>query len=72
MTGRRLLATATGIAAVVAAFPLAGFGVLLWLAIPSSDTATSSLVLVGLALFAAGAGLAAVGWVHLRRGLRQP
>ena len=39
----RLIATAAALVAVVAAVALAGYGVLLWIAIPSSDTATSSL-----------------------------
>jgi hypothetical protein len=64
----RLIATAAVLVAVIAAVGLIGYGVLLWVAIPSSDTATSSLFLVGLALVAAGAGLALLGWLLLRWG----
>lgn len=64
----RLIATAAALVAVVAAVALAGYGVLLWIAIPSSDTATSSLFLAGLALVVAGAGLALLAWLLLRWG----
>lgn len=56
--------------ALTAAIALAGFGVLLWVAIPTSDSATSSLFLVGLALVAAGAGFALLGWFLLRARAR--
>jgi hypothetical protein len=67
----RLIATAAALVALVAAVALAGYGVLLWIAIRSSDTATSSLFLAGLALVVAGAGLALLAWLLLRWGPSQ-
>jgi hypothetical protein len=64
----RVIATVVALVAVVAAVALAGYGVLLWIAIPTSDTATSSLFLAGLVLVAAGIGLALLGWLLLRWG----
>jgi hypothetical protein len=64
----RLIATVAALVAVVAAVALAGYGVLLWIAIPTSDTATSSLFLAGLVLVAAGIGLALLGWFLLISG----
>jgi hypothetical protein len=65
----RVIATVVALGAVVAAVALVGYGVLLWVAIPGSDTATSSLVLAGLVLVAAGAGLALLAWLLLRGSL---
>jgi hypothetical protein len=64
----RVIATVVALVAVVAAVAPAGYGVLLWFAIPTSDTATSSLFLAGLALVAAGIGLALLGSLLLRWG----
>jgi hypothetical protein len=53
---------------IVAGLLACGYGVLLWVSIPTSDTATSSLVAFG-ATFA-GPGLAAVGagaWLARQR-----
>jgi hypothetical protein len=62
----RVIATVAALASAVVAVLLAGYGVLLWVAIPSSDSATSSLFLVGLVLVAAGAGFAFFAWLLLR------
>lgn len=67
MNVRRLVAAAAALVSLVAAVALGGYGVLLWVAIPTSDTATSSLFLAGLALVAGGIGLALLAWVLLRR-----
>lgn len=64
----RVIATAAALVSVIAAVALIGYGVLLWIAIPTSDTATSSLFLVGLVLVCAGAGLALLAWLLLRWG----
>ena len=64
----RLIATTAALVSLIAAVALAGYGVLLWIAIPSSDTATSSLFLAGLVLVAAGIGLALLGWLLLLWG----
>jgi hypothetical protein len=66
----RLIATGAAFVALVAAIALAGFGVLLWAAIPSSDSATSSLFLAGLALVAGGLGFALIAWFLLRARAR--
>lgn len=50
---------------------LAAYGILLWLAIPRSDTATSSLLLTGLLLVTGGVALGAVA-VGLLRRTRRP
>ena len=64
----RLIATTAALVSIIAAVALAAYGVLLWIAIPSSDTATSSLFLAGLVLVAAGIGLALLGWLLLLWG----
>ena len=69
MTVVRLAAAVGAIALFTAAAMAAGYGVLLWFAVPSSDSATSSLVLVGLGLVGVGAGLALVGVLLLRLAL---
>lgn len=73
MTAVRLAAALGAIALFTAAAMAAGYGVLLWFAVPSSDSATSSLVLAGVALVAVGAGLAFVGalLVRVAFGLRR-
>jgi hypothetical protein len=70
MTLGRMIATVAAAASAIFAVLLAGYGVLLWVAIPSSDSATSSLFLVGLVLVAAGLGFALFAWMllRLRRG----
>ena len=64
----RVISTTAALVAAIAAVALIGYGVLLWFAIPTSDTATSSLVLVGLVLVAAGAVLAVLAWLLLLWG----
>lgn len=66
MTTVRLAAALGAIALFTAAAMASGYGVLLWFAVPSSDSATSSLVLAGVALVAVGAGLAFVGALLVR------
>ena len=53
---------------------LGAYGVLLWVAIPRSDTATSSLLLTGLLLVLGGLtlGVVAVGLIRSRRRPRRP
>jgi hypothetical protein len=53
---------------------LSAYGILLWIAIPRSDTATSSLLLTGLLLVLGGLtlGVAAVGVLRSRRRPRRP
>jgi hypothetical protein len=53
---------------------LAAYGVLLWVAIPRSDTATSSLLLTGALLVGGGLALGALalGLVRRRRRPRRP
>jgi hypothetical protein len=53
---------------------LAAYGILLWIAIPRSDTATSSLLLTGLLLVLGGLtlGVVAVGVLRGRRRPRRP
>ena len=52
---------------------LAAYGILLWIAIPRSDTATSSLLLTGLLLVLGGLTLVvAVGVLRGRRRPRRP
>ena len=50
---------------------LAAYGILLWIAIPRSDTATSSLLLTGLLLVLGGLTLGVVA-VGVLRGRRRP
>jgi len=66
MTAVRLAAVVGAIVLFTAAAIAVGYGVLLWLAISSSDSATSSLVLAGVALVAVGGGLALVGALLVR------
>jgi hypothetical protein len=49
---------------------LAAYGVLLWIAIPRSDTATSSLFLTGILLVVGGLVLVAAAFAVLRLGTR--
>jgi hypothetical protein len=49
---------------------LGAYGILLWIAIPRSDTATSSLLLTGLLLVVAGLALGALAVGLLRRRRR--
>lgn len=52
---------------------LGAYGILLWVAIPRSDTATSSLLLTGLLLVASGLALGAGAGAVLRsRRRRRP
>ena len=53
---------------------LASYGILLWIAIPRSDTATSSLLLTGLLLVLGGLtlGVVAVGLLRSRHRPRRP
>lgn len=60
------LTLAVGFGLVAAA--LVGYGLLLLLAIPSSDTATSSLVFTGLLLMLAGAFVALLAVMLYRAG----
>lgn len=66
MTVGRLAAALGATALFTAAAGAAGYGVLLWFAVPSSDSATSSLVLAGAALVAVAAGLALAGALLVR------
>jgi hypothetical protein len=66
MTAARVAAAVGAIALFAGAASAAGYGVLLWVAVPSSDSATSSLVLVGVVLVAVGAVLALVGALLVR------
>ena len=66
MTAVRLAAAGGAIFLFAVAAVVAGYGVLLWFAVPSSDSATSSLVLVGLCLVGVGAGVALVGVLLVR------
>jgi len=63
-----VISTVAALAAAIAAVALIGYGVLFWIGIPSSDSSTSSLFLVGLVLVAAGAGLALLAWLLLLWG----
>lgn len=69
MTAVRLAAAVGAIVFFTGAAMAAGYGVLLWLAISSSDSATSSLVLAGVALVGVGVGLALVGVLLVRLAL---
>lgn len=53
---------------------LGAYGILLWIAIPRSDTATSSLLLTGLLLVLGGLtlGVVAVGLLRSRHRPRRP
>jgi hypothetical protein len=68
----RLVLAAGAVAALLAAAGSVAYGLLLVLAIPESDTATSSLLAAGAGLLAVGCGLAAVGWLLLRRAFAPP
>lgn len=65
-----MIATVAAGVLLVVGGVVSGFGLLVWLAIPQSDTATSTLLLIGLPFVVGGLVLAAVALMLLRRARR--